>query len=79
MNAMDEYKRKNGRMFPTCSEVLEVIRELGYVQLNPAEIAARKADEAPAPGDYDSQVEAEANEAFEMSDELRAEAFDEKD
>ena len=30
MNAMDDYKRKNGRMFPTCSEVLEVIRALGY-------------------------------------------------
>jgi hypothetical protein len=39
MNAMDEYKRKSGRMFPTCSEVLEVIRGLGYVQLTPAELA----------------------------------------
>ncbi len=39
MNAMDEYKRTSGRMFPTCSEVLEVIRGLGYVQLTPAEIA----------------------------------------
>ncbi|MGI9427452.1 MAG: hypothetical protein ACR2NM_02260 [Bythopirellula sp.] len=37
MNAMDEYKRTSGRMFPTCSEVLEVIRELGYVQLTSAE------------------------------------------
>jgi hypothetical protein len=34
MNAMDEYKRKSGRMFPTCSEVLEVIRNLGYVKLS---------------------------------------------
>lgn len=33
MQAMDAYKRKNGRMFPTCSEILEVIRELGYVKL----------------------------------------------
>lgn len=40
MNAMDEYKRKSGRMFPTCSEVLEVIRGLGYVKLSPAEFAA---------------------------------------
>lgn len=32
MNALDEYKRKNGRMFPTCSEILEVIRGLGYVK-----------------------------------------------
>lgn len=30
MRALDEYKRANGRMFPTCSEILEVIRALGY-------------------------------------------------
>lgn len=34
MNALDEYKRKNGRMFPTCSEILEVIKSLGYVKQN---------------------------------------------
>ncbi|WP_235908460.1 hypothetical protein [Roseiconus nitratireducens] len=33
MRAMDDYKRKSGRMFPTCSEVLEVVRDLGYVRL----------------------------------------------
>jgi hypothetical protein len=32
MNALDAYKRANGRMFPTCSEILEVIRTLGYVK-----------------------------------------------
>jgi hypothetical protein len=30
MLAMNEYKRKSGRMFPTWSEVLEVLRDLGY-------------------------------------------------
>jgi hypothetical protein len=30
MKALDDYKRANGRMFPTCSEVLEVIHKLGY-------------------------------------------------
>jgi hypothetical protein len=30
MNALDQYKRTSGRMFPTCSEILEVIRGLGY-------------------------------------------------
>lgn len=30
MKAMDDYKRKSGRPFPTWSEVLEVIRGLGY-------------------------------------------------
>jgi hypothetical protein len=32
MNALDDYKRASGRMFPTCSEVLEVVRSLGYVK-----------------------------------------------
>jgi hypothetical protein len=30
MRAMDEYKRKAGRQFPTWSEVLEVIKSMGY-------------------------------------------------
>jgi hypothetical protein len=34
MQALDAYKRANGRMFPTCSEILEVIRGLGYVRLS---------------------------------------------
>ena len=34
MRAMDDYKRDSGRMFPTCSEVLEVVRALGYVKLD---------------------------------------------
>ncbi|QDV31616.1 hypothetical protein Spb1_35610 [Planctopirus ephydatiae] len=32
MKAMDDYKRKSGRMFPTWSEVLEVVRSLGYTK-----------------------------------------------
>lgn len=30
MHALDRYKRTSGRMFPTCSEILEVLRGLGY-------------------------------------------------
>lgn len=30
MRAMQEYKQSSGRPFPTWSEVLEVVRELGY-------------------------------------------------
>lgn len=30
MRALEQYKRTSGRMFPTCSEILEVIRGLGY-------------------------------------------------
>jgi len=36
MHALDRYKRASGRMFPTCSEVLEVIRSLGYAKVNAA-------------------------------------------
>ncbi|MEE2707361.1 MAG: hypothetical protein VX988_09935, partial [Planctomycetota bacterium] len=32
MRALDDYKRSSGRMFPTCSEILEVVRDLGYVK-----------------------------------------------
>lgn len=33
MQAMDAYKRSSGRMFPTCSEILEVVRSLGYERI----------------------------------------------
>jgi hypothetical protein len=32
MQALERYKRSSGRMFPTCSEVLEVVKSLGYVR-----------------------------------------------
>jgi hypothetical protein len=43
MNALDDYKRKSGRMFPTCSEVLEVIHSLGYVKLTSAQMTSVQA------------------------------------
>src|SRR5688572_16599893 len=33
MKAMDQYKRANRRPFPTWSEVLEVLRSLGYAKV----------------------------------------------
>ena len=51
MNSMDEYKRTSGRMFPTCSEVLEVIRGLGYVKLTPAELATLRPETQFSPVD----------------------------
>ena len=38
MHAMDEYKRNSGRMFPTCSEILEVLSKLGYRKVADAEV-----------------------------------------
>lgn len=48
MNALDEYKRKSGRMFPTCSEVLEVIRDLGYVKATAGGLGRQSRPEVPA-------------------------------
>ena len=36
MMAMNDYKKKSGRMFPTWSEVLEVLQGLGYEKTEPA-------------------------------------------
>ena len=36
MRALDGYKRASGRMFPTCSEILEVLHSLGYRRDLPA-------------------------------------------
>lgn len=49
MQAIDDYKRRSGRMFPTCSEILEVIRDMGYVRLTGAPggtVAAENCSEA---------------------------------
>ena len=63
MRAMDDYKQESGRMFPTCSEVLEVVRGLGYVQLNE--------DQADSLGLV-------AEEAFEADGTSDEEAFEEE-
>lgn len=34
MRALEEYKRSQRRPFPTCSEVLQVVKHLGYVRLD---------------------------------------------
>jgi hypothetical protein len=42
MKAMDRYKRENRRPFPTWSEVLEVLRSLGYRRVaEPTELPGR--------------------------------------
>lgn len=37
MKALDDYKRTSRRMFPTCSEMLEVLRALGYQKIDLSE------------------------------------------
>ena len=63
MNALDDYKRKSGRMFPTCSEVLEVIHSLGYVKLSASQLVAGATTNAavasakPMPEDLQASIE----------------------
>jgi hypothetical protein len=61
MNALDDYKRSSGRMFPTCSEILEVIGKLGY-EKRPAQPATPETApevQQPADGTIDSPGEPE--------------------
>jgi hypothetical protein len=48
MGALSKYKRTSGRMFPTCSEVLEVIRNLGYEKRPKVEPALPPVNEMPS-------------------------------
>jgi hypothetical protein len=68
MNALDDYKRKSGRMFPTCSEVLEVLRGLGYVKLSANELGAFTPDAStasakPMPSDWPATAAAAEEDA----------------
>lgn len=65
MRAMDDYKRRSGRMFPTCSEVLEVVRDLGYVRLDEDQLAILGLNDI----DEDSEI-AEGVENDSLEDEL---------
>ncbi len=59
MRALDDYKRRSGRMFPTCSEILEVLRELGYHKVIASEELA---------SDETETVSDEATEVAELPD-----------
>ena len=51
MKAMDRYKRENRRPFPTWSEVLEVLRSLGYRRVAEAtDLPGRGSGVVAAPG-----------------------------
>ncbi|MFO0913151.1 MAG: hypothetical protein U0795_09345 [Pirellulales bacterium] len=54
MHALDAYKRANGRMFPTCSEILEVIRGLGYFKstVDASSVPAPAVDEEEESADF---------------------------
>ena len=73
MQALDDYKRQSGRMFPTCSEILEVIRGLGYQKVDPAEASLEVAE-----GLIQQAIEDEGMDQF-IDDEEDAFAFEDKE
>jgi hypothetical protein len=60
MGALDSYKRTSGRMFPTCSEILEVLCGLGYEKRLAAPVSPESAVSAPALPSCEVPASAEA-------------------
>ena len=68
MQALDAYKRANGRMFPTCSEILEVIRDMGYVRMSADETFEAELEEG-----VESEEETTTEPALDADAELELE------
>lgn len=68
MQAMDDYKRKSGRMFPTCSEILEVFKGMGYRRLTAEQLANEVCDEAEFAHDMPEDEEALDEEFLSVSE-----------
>ena len=62
MQAMDEYKSASGRMFPTCSEILEVLTNMGYRKV--ADATAIYNPDAGKEADGENQDSVETIEEF---------------
>ncbi|MEM1330400.1 MAG: hypothetical protein AAGG07_07550 [Planctomycetota bacterium] len=54
--AIDDFKKANGKAFPAWTDVLEVIRLLGYRKTMPSEIELRNAEDWREPPTADSGV-----------------------
>lgn len=68
MQAMDDYKRKSGRMFPTCSEILEVFKGMGYRRLTAEQLANEVCDETEFADDMPEDEEALDEEFLSVSE-----------
>lgn len=77
MQEMDEYKRRSGRMFPTCSEILEVLRGMGYVrvELPNEEDEESVTNDATTPVRTSGLIASELDQFDDFDDEFEAESF----
>ena len=67
LRAMDDDQRDAGRMFPTCSEGLDVIRSLGYYQLTVEQVDILGLTEDVSNSD-ESEIETTDEEAEDFID-----------
>ena len=70
IKAIDAYKRVNQRPFPTWTEVLEVLRKLGYRKTQPTELDIPGADdwtETPDSAAFITTVDADDEEEAEFN------------
>jgi hypothetical protein len=65
ITAIDAYKRANGKPFPTWTEVLEVIRKLGYRKTMACELNLPNAEDWIEAPDTPSNVDKPAEEGSE--------------
>jgi len=76
MQAMDAYKRSSGRMFPTCSEILEVVRDLGYTrELKTPDVSA-EAQPVGTPAALESETESSTIDLTDGADGIGDDDFD---
>jgi hypothetical protein len=54
--AIEAFKKANGKMYPTWSDVLEVVRLLGYRKTRPMELKLSSAEDWVEAGDTESNV-----------------------
>jgi len=80
MQEMDEYKRRSGRMFPTCSEILEVLRGMGYLRVelpNEEDEEEIANNETIAPVRTAGLIASELDQFDDFDEEFEAEALSE--
>ncbi|MCH2133872.1 MAG: hypothetical protein MK116_09000 [Phycisphaerales bacterium] len=64
VQAIEAFKRVNGKTFPTWTDVLEVVRRLGYRKTRPSELClGRKAEDWTERADAPSGVDRASEEA----------------
>lgn len=63
LKAIDAFKRANNKTYPSWTDVLEVVRLLGYRKTQPAEVELRGAEDWTEPADAPSEVKAPHRDA----------------